>query len=371
MRYVLLPLSAAAIALPFPIEQVMVMSLPSYPHAKHDIAMPRLRVGFLLARHFTLTAFANFIDTLRLAADEGDRSRPILCKWVVMAANGNPISSSSGIAIAPEVGLLDPRQFHYIVVVGGLLNRGEPIDEATAAYIRQVAVAGIPLIGVCTGSFILKRLGLLEGRKTCVSWYHRSDYIDEFGIAPIADQLFMIDGDRITCSGGAGVVDLAAELVEKHVGAQAAKKSLNVMLLDEQRAAHAAQPTPHIAPTAADVRVRRAVLKMEQAMAEPVAIAALAKHIGVSERQLDRLFRNELGASPAETYRVMRLDYGNWLISNTKRSIGEIAAMAGFADGAHFARAYRKRFGVNPREIRKFGDVTNAETPADRRLFKM
>ncbi|OYU47070.1 MAG: AraC family transcriptional regulator [Rhizobiales bacterium PAR1] len=345
--------------------------MPSRAIPKPDIAVPRLRVGFVLARHFTLTAFANFIDTLRLAADEGDRSRPIHCKWVVMSATKHPIASSSGVEIAPEAGLLDPKQFHYIVVVGGLLHRGEQIDEATAAYIRQVAAAGIPLIGVCTGSFILKRLGLLEGRKTCVSWYHRSDFIEEFVIAPIADQLYVIDGDRITCSGGAGVVDLAAELVEKHVGAQAARKSLNVMLLDEQRAAHAAQPTPHVAPTAADARVRRAVLAMEQAMADPIAITALAERIGVSERQLDRLFREELGTSPAETYRTMRLDYGHWLISNTRRSIGEIAAMAGFADGAHFARAYRKRFGVNPRGIRQFSDATSAETPADRRLFKI
>ncbi len=324
----------------------------------------------MLARHFTLTAFANFIDTLRLAADEGDRSRPILCRWVVMSPSGHAMVSSSGVRIAPDAGLIDPRQFHYIVVVGGLLHRGEQIDEATGSYIRQAAAAGTPLIGVCTGSFILKRLGLLEGRKSCVSWYHRSDFMEEFGIAPIADQLYVIDGDRITCSGGAGVVDLAAELVEKHVGAQAARKSLNVMLLDEQRAAHTVQPTPHVAPTAADARVRRAVLAMEQAMADPIAIADLAARIGVSERQLDRLFRSELGASPAETYRTMRLDYGHWLLSQTKRSIGEIAAMAGFADGAHFARTYRKRFGVNPRGIRQREVNTNAEIPADRRLFK-
>jgi len=346
------------------------MPQPSRAAPKLEPTAPRLRVGFVLARHFTLTAFANFIDTLRLAADEGDRSRPILCKWVVMAAHNRPVASSSGVEIAPEAGLIDPRQFHYIVVVGGLLHRGDQIDAATAAYIRQVAAAGTPLIGVCTGSFILKRLGLLEGRKTCVSWYHRSDFIEEFGIAPIADQLYVIDGDRITCSGGAGVVDLAAELVEKHVGMQAARKSLNVMLLDEQRAAHAAQPTPHVAPTAADARVRRAVLAMEQAMAEPLAITTLAERIGVSERQLDRLFRSELDASPAEIYRTMRLDYGHWLVSNTRRTIGEIAAMTGFADGAHFARAYRKRFGVNPRGLRQSGAVSGAESPADRRLFK-
>ncbi|WP_333824622.1 GlxA family transcriptional regulator [Pinisolibacter sp.] len=337
---------------------------------KPDAPTARLRVGFVLARHFTLTAFANFIDTLRLAADEGDRSRQILCSWTIMSATGRPIVSSSGVAVVPGAGLVDPKQFHYIVVVGGLLHRGEQIDAEIAAYLRRAAALRTPLIGVCTGSFVLARLGLLEGRKTCVSWYHRHDFIDEFGVAPIADRLYVIDGDRITCSGGAGVVDLAAALVEKHVGVQAAKKSLHVLLLDEQRAADSAQPTPHVAPAAADARVRRAVLAMEQAMAEPLAIATLAEQLGVSERQLDRLFRRELGASPSEIYRGMRLDYGYWLVANSRRSIGEAAALAGFSDGAHFARAFRRRFGVNPAALRQTNAAADTDGPVDRRLFR-
>lgn len=310
--------------------------------------VPRLRVGFILARHFTLAAFANFIDTLRLAADDGDRSRQVHCQWTVMSSARSAIVSSSGITVIPDSGLIDPKEFHYIVIVGGLLHRGEPIDDATADYIRRAAYVGTTLIGVCTGSFILTRLGVLKGRRVCVSWYHHNDYVEEFGGAPIADRLYVIDGNRITCSGGAGVVDLAAALVEKHVGAQAAQKSLNVLLLDEQRTADSAQPMPNIAPTARDPRLRRAVLVMEQAMHDPVTIPALATRLGISERQLGRLFQAELGASPAEIYRAMRLDFGQWLLSHTQRSIGEIAVRTGFADGSHFTRAYRKRFGHAP-----------------------
>ena len=178
----------------------MRASVPTKPKP-----VARLRVGFVLARHFTLTAFANFIDTLRLAADDGDRSRQVHCQWTVMSSTRSPIVSSSGIAITPESDFIDPAQFHYIVVVGGLLHRGEPIDQATEAYLRRAAEAGTVLIGVCTGSFILTRLGVLKGRKVCVSWYHRNDYVDEFGGTPVADRLYVIDGNRITCSGGAGV----------------------------------------------------------------------------------------------------------------------------------------------------------------------
>lgn len=329
--------------------------------------VPRLRVGFILARHFTLTAFANFIDTLRLAADDGDRSRQVHCQWTVMSSTRSPIMSSSGIPVTPNAGFMAPQNFHYIIVVGGLLRRGEPIDETTAVYLRRAADAGVALIGVCTGSFILTRLGVLKGRKVCVSWYHRNDYIEEFGTTPIADRLYVIDGDRITCSGGAGVVDLAAALVEKHVGTQAAQKSLNVLLLDQQRTADTAQPMPNVAPQANDPRVRRAVLAMEQAMADPVTIPTLASCLAISERQLGRLFQAELGGSPAEIYRAMRLDFGHWLLSHTRRSISEIAILTGFTDGSHFTRAYRQRFGQPPGEKRSERHVSSLHGVIDER----
>ncbi|MGA7805183.1 GlxA family transcriptional regulator [Bradyrhizobium sp.] len=318
-------------------------------------AVVRLNVGFILANRFTLTAFSNFIDALRLAADDGDRSRQILCRWRVMSATGSSVPASCGIALTPDAGLGDPTDFHYVVVVGGLLHQGPQIDPRTQAWLQRAAGAGTPLIGVCTGSFVLKRLGLLDGRAACVSWYHRQDFIDEFGEAPMTDRLFAIDGDRITCAGGTGVLDLAATLVDRHVGSAAARKALNVLQLDRQRTETAPQPTPHLARDTRDQRVRRASLLMEQNLTHPLAIAEIAGRVGVSTRQLDRLFREALKLSPAECYRRMRLDYGRWLLQRTDRSIVDVAAQTGFADGAHFARVFRACFGHAPSSLRNQG----------------
>jgi transcriptional regulator GlxA family with amidase domain len=319
-----------------------------------DLAMPvRLRVGFLLARRFTLTAFSSFVDTLRLAADEGDRSRQILCSWKVMAADGRPVTASCGVALVPESPLLDPASFDYIVVVGGLLRAGPAIDPATAAYLQRAAAAGVTLVGVCTGSFILTRLGLLQGRRVCVSWFHRHDFVDEFpGVDLVSDQLFLIDGDRVTCSGGAGVIDLAAALVRRHVGEAAAGKALNVLQLDGPRGETSVQPAPELARAARDARVRRVALAMEQNLGHPLPVADLARRVGLGPRQLDRLFRAELGAGPATIYRGMRLDYGRWLLERSDRSVAEIAALAGFVDGAHFSRAFKRWTGLSPSALR-------------------
>src|SRR5579864_5603953 len=132
---------------------------------------PPLRVGIILADHFTLSAFAVFIDHLRLAADEGDRSRPLHAQWAIMASRQASVPASCGVLIEPTSGFLPPNTLDYVVVVGGLLHAGPQVDEATLRYLREVGATNVPLIGICTGSFILCRAGLMKGRRSCVSWY--------------------------------------------------------------------------------------------------------------------------------------------------------------------------------------------------------
>jgi len=115
----------------------------------------RLSVGFILAQNFTLSAFSLFIDQLRLAADEGDRSRQILCHWSVMTRRQAPVRASCGVTVSGTSDLADPRGFDYIVVVGGLLHAGPQLDDATIAYLQQAAQQGVALVGLCTGSFTL------------------------------------------------------------------------------------------------------------------------------------------------------------------------------------------------------------------------
>ncbi|MCQ8780769.1 GlxA family transcriptional regulator [Mangrovibrevibacter kandeliae] len=311
-----------------------------------------LRIGFLLAHNFTLSALSLFVDALRLAADEGDRSRPIRCTWSVMSARSEPIRASCGLMVNRTAPLGDPRDFHYIVVVGGLLHGGQAFDEVTLRYLRQAAAADVPLVGVCTGSFVLSRLGLMRGRRCCVSWFHLPDFQAEFhDVQADANQLFIVDRDRITCAGGSGVADLAAWLIERHIGADAAQKSLHVLQLQNARAGSEAQPhasSEHFR----DERVRRAVLLMEQHMAEPLSVEAIAARLKLSSRQLERLFREATGKSPAIAYRLLRLRYAQRLLQTTQKSVTDIAVECGFCDGAHFARQFRAAFGVAPRKIR-------------------
>ena len=313
----------------------------------------RLRVGFLLMHNFTLTAFATFVDVLRLAADEGDKSRPIACTWHIMCPSRKSRRASCGAVIEPTSELIDPRALDYIVIVGGLLRDAPPIDKAVAAYLRSAAAAGVSLVGVCTGSFILCRLGLMTGRKCCVSWFHYRDFIDEFpNLVPVADRLYVIDGDRITCSGGAGVADLAALLVSRGISAARAQKALHIMQIDRLRPETAPQPAPPPFVDSDDDRVSRALLLMEQHLGEPIRIRSIAVRLGMSTRQLERLFRNRLRASPHASYMAIRLKHAKWMLENTELSAAAIAAELGFVDGAHLSRNFTGHYGMTPSALR-------------------
>jgi transcriptional regulator GlxA family with amidase domain len=316
-------------------------------------AGPRLSVGFILARRFTLCAFANFVDVLRLAADEGDRSRPILCEWRVLSDTMSPVASSCGVLVQPNERLGDPRRFDYIVVVGGLIDEIPNLSLEYTRYVQRAAAAGVPLVGVCTGAFILHRAGLMDGYRCCVSWFHHADFLEQFdGLKPVSDQIFIVDRDRLTCSGGASSAHLAAHLVEKHVGRAQARKSLHIMIIDDALRAEKPQPGIPLDLKTDDALVKKALLLMQQNIDAPLSAADVARRLGVSRRRLERHFQQAVGTAPTLAYKIMRLEHAEFLLRHTQQSVTEIAAASGFCDSSHFIRAFRERRTITPAAFR-------------------
>ena len=316
--------------------------------------MAKLKVGFILARRFTLCAFANFVDVLRLSADEGDRSRPILCAWRVLSPTMEAIASSCGIAVQPEERLGDPARFDYLVVVGGLVDEIENLHPDTVGFLRSAAAAGVPLVGVCTGTFILHRAGLMQGYRACVSWFHHTDFLERFdGLKPISDQIFVVDRGRLTCSGGVSSAHLAAFIVERHLGHARAAKSLHIMIIDEAMAAEKPQPGMPLALVASDPLVRKALLLMQQSIDAPLAIGRLATLLGVGRRKLERHFREALAMTPLEADRLIRIEQAKHLLKTTERSATQVAADTGFCDLPHLIRVFRAVEGATPDVFRK------------------
>lgn len=313
----------------------------------------RLKIGFILARSFTLSAFSLFVDTLRLASDDTDKSGRRFADWQVLSSRGNLISASCGIQVAPTAGLIDPTQFDYIVVVGGLLNCENPVDDDTIAYLKRAAAKKVRLIGVCTGTFILAEAGLMDSHETCVSWLHFDAFRERFPHLSVrADRIYQLDRWRGSCAGGSSAADMAANIVRRHIGPSAERNALEVLQIDKARSHLDIQPRRPLSTDYDDSRLRAVILMMEQNVEDMLPISEMAASVGLSRRQLERLFVEKAKSSPSAIYRRIRLERARHLLARTKAPLIEIAVSVGFVNASHFSRVFRSTYGQSAAEWR-------------------
>lgn len=329
-------------------------SLSTAPESSQRRSGAELNVGILLWPRFPLLSLGGLCDALRHAADRGDQSRQLRCIWTTIGTQSDTVESSCGIAVPVQSVFPDVEQFDYVVVIGGLLPHLEQVDRRYWDYLREATQAGIPLIGICTGSFVLARAGLMEDRVACVHSFHFDDYRSMFpGLRVVTHADYLIDGDRITCAGGISVIELAARLINLHCGPDRASKVIHQMTVSRRAGSSFIERRRALGYLLVDdTTVRHAALLMEENLEAPLNIAVIAKMIGTSVRRLERAFMAEMKVSPNEFYRRMRLRYGRWMLLNTSRKVTDVAYDCGFADSAHFIRVFRESYGVTPGKLR-------------------
>ncbi|MFT5657123.1 MAG: transcriptional regulator GlxA family with amidase domain [Gammaproteobacteria bacterium] len=313
-----------------------------------------LSVGIILAPHFTILPFAGFIDSLRHASDIIDHSRQIYCAWTIIAHAIEPIRASCGLEVLPQTVLPDVDQFDYLVIVGGYLPWCLNLHPESYDYIQQATKKSIPVIGLCTGSFILARAGLLDKRRCCVHPEHQEQFNQLFPtVETITDQPFVIDNGVITCPGGIASLELAFSLVETHCGKARAIKGLKSLLVTNHRLTEHILVRPYEQlSSCGNRRVEKAVELMELNFSAPYPIAKLARIIGISVRELNRAFIQHAGEPPSAVWRNIRLAHAHWLLINSSRTVTEIAFECGFADSPHFSRWFKKTYDETPNDFR-------------------
>lgn len=314
----------------------------------------KLRVAFTLLPGFTLTAFAGFVDALRLAGDVGDRSLPRLVEWTLVGKDTLPVTSSCGAAIAHNATFREPGRFDCLVVVGGIIRDDDYYVRETLDYIQHAANENLLIVGLCNGVFALAKAGVLEGHQCCVHGYHIQEFQENFPrIDTVINQIFVEDRNILSCAGGTAAIDAAGHVIDRFFGTVRARKFLPHMLVDELRQANHPQLSfvegffeVH------DERVRLAVFLMQLNLSTPIEMRTIARAIGIKPRQLERAFRNQLCVSPSQFYRKMRLDRARWYLSHTNWTVTNIAFECGFSDTSHLTRAFKAEFDQLPSQYR-------------------
>jgi transcriptional regulator GlxA family with amidase domain len=320
--------------------------MPAAPSVASEAGLSRPeRFVFLLLENFTLIAFAGAIEPLRLANRMAGRT---LYQWQVVSETGGPVTASNGVVLQAEAGLGEVARGAAIVVVGGVQVK-QAISRPVLTWLRRQARTGLAIGAVCTGAQVIAEAGLLDGRRCTIHWENRDSFEEDFPEIELTPNVYVIDRDRFTAAGGAASTDLMLKLIAKAHGAELATLVADQMIHTAIRSDHDEQRLS--IPTRIGVRhpkLATVIHRMEAAIEDPVSPMALARDVGLSPRQLERLFRRYLGRSPKRYYMELRLAKARNLLMQTDMSVINVALACGFASPSHFSKCYRALYKTTP-----------------------
>ncbi len=315
------------------------------------------KVGFLTLPEFTLMAFTSAIEVMRMA--NYLLGKPYY-QWSVISPDGRPVPSSSGIAPLEAVKYEAAGRPDLVFVCGGT-NVTRFVDERVTSLLRRMSRDGICLGGLCTGTYALVEAGLLDGYHCTIHWENMAGLKEQHQRVEFMEELFVIDRDRITCSGGIAPIDLMLAIVRARFGNTLVAEISNQFILERVRDSDDRQ----YIPIAARIGSSHATLKkvaelMEANFEEPLSAVELAELAGLSLRQVQRMFHETLGTTPTKYYLRLRLQRARAMLTQSSLSITQIAVACGFQSVGHFSKTYRSLYGRSPRSERQRGAPSGA-----------
>ncbi len=318
-----------------------------------ESSVPRkCRYAFLTLPNYSLIAVANALEPLRMANRLAGRE---IYEWCIVSLDGSTTEASSGLTLSPT-GVLDKLAAVDILFVCGGINVREAVSATLLAALRRFADRRIPLGALCTGGYALARAGLLDNCRATIHWENLSALREEFPRVRISDQLFTIDRDRFTCSGGTAPLDLMLNLIQTRLGPRISQLVSEQFVVDRVRNDTDRQYIPLRAQIGVSHRgLIRVAQLMEENIEKPLSLEKIAKATGLSRRQIERLFKRDLNCVPKRYYLEMRLKRARELLLQTAMPIMDITAACGFQSPPHFSKCYRNQFGHPPSAERKIG----------------
>ena len=305
---------------------------------------------FLLVPNFSMMAFTAAVEPLRSA---NRMSGADLYEWQVVSRDGEPVRASNGLQVVAQHDIETVASCDTLLVCAGVDARSFD-DRATMAWLRRIARQGGVVGSLCTGAHLLARAGLLGGYRCTIHWEDLESFVEEHPELDVTDDIFEIDRNRITCSGGTAALDLMLHLITMRHGAELAGKVSEQFIHERIRESHDHQRMALQSRVGvSDPKLLAAIGEMEANLEEPLPLPAIAGAVGLSTRQLERLFKKRLDRTPSRYYRELRLHHARLMLMQGSASILSIALAAGFVSASHFSRRYREHFGRTPREERR------------------
>lgn len=305
--------------------------------------------GFFLYPEFAMMSFTSAVEPLRAANRLSGRR---LYDWKIVSLDGLPIPSSSGIEVVPHASIDEVERIETLMVVAGLAAQNIA-EKPLLGWLRKLARRGTRLGALSTGSYILARAGLLDDYRCTIHWENLAGFREQYPELNVTGELFEIDGNRFTCSGGTAALDLMLSLIALRQGRELATQVAEQFIHERIRDTNEHQRmTLRSRLGISHPKLLKVVELMEMNLEEPLPRSELAGRTGLSTRQLERLFRKYLERTPTRYYQELRLYRARMLLTQTSLSVLDVALACGFISASHFSKCYREFFEKTPREER-------------------
>jgi transcriptional regulator GlxA family with amidase domain len=314
---------------------------------KIEVSAPKTakRFVFVLMDNFTLLSFASAVECLRIA---NRMSGLELYQWVVTGDTEDTVTCSAGARFHVDFPLAELNREDIVILCGGM-----DVQSATTKrilnWIRREARRGLKVGGLCTAAYTLAKAGLLDGKRATIHWENHDSFIEEFEDVQLTKSVFVVDGNRMTTAGGTSSIDLMLKLIADDHGEKLANAVADQLIYSSIRTD---QDTQRLSvPTRIGVRhpkLSQVIQMMEGNIEEPISPSVLARDVGMSTRQLERLFRRYLSRSPKRYYMELRLQKARNLLMQTDMTVINVALACGFASPSHFSKCYRAHYNTTP-----------------------
>lgn len=319
------------------------------PKGAFEFEVPGIRetrwFNFLLLPQFTLLAFSAALDPLRIA---NQIARKPLYGWEILSQDGSAVFSSSGVDVNVSGGLEAINKSATLFVCSG--NNGiEAANNQTVNTVRSHLRHGGRVGGVCTGASTLARAGLLNNRRFTLHWENQPGFHEAFPDLQSTDTRFEVDGNILTCGGGEAASELILSLISQDYGNEFAFHVSEMCLSASGDVGHRRQRSSlATAINHRNPKIVKALQVMQDNIEDPLTLEEVAKNVGSSRRQMERLFRTVFDASPWIVYRSLRLERGRMLLNETEMTVVEVSMACGFSSASHFTKSFKAEFGTTP-----------------------
>jgi transcriptional regulator GlxA family with amidase domain len=316
-----------------------------------------IRVAYLLIPQFPLMSFAAAIEPMRSANRMSERH---LFEWTLVSVERTEVAASNGIRISTDCRLDELKATDLLVVCAGLEPAQFGAGHGVHHQLRRLSRHGAMIGGISTGAFVLADAGLLADRRCTVHWEYADWFRSRYPSIELSRDLYVVDGNVFTCSGGTAALDMMLHFVAEAAGPGIATAVAEQFIHPQIRSQHDHQRLAmHARYRVGSPKLAEVIKLMEKAVENPLDIRELAELVGLSARQVERLFREQLGMSPKVFYLKLRLARARALLRQTVDPIVAVAVECGFASTSHFSHAYKRVFGIPPTHERRSATLRN------------